>query len=56
MNQYPLWRYILLVILIVIGLVYAAPNLFGEDPAIQVTPKNAAALPIDLSQRIATGL
>ena len=37
MNQYPLWRYILLAVLIVLGLLYAAPVLYGDDPAIQVS-------------------
>ncbi len=39
MNKYPLWRYILMVVLIVLGLVYALPNLYIEDPAVQVTPQ-----------------
>lgn len=56
MNQYPLWRYILLVFLIVLGLVYAAPNLFGEEPAIQVSPKASTNLPADLEHKIKTVL
>lgn len=42
MNQYPLWRYLLIIVLITLGLVYAAPNLYGTDPAIQVQPKSGA--------------
>lgn len=45
MNQYPLWRYILIAVIVILGILYAAPNLYGEDPAIQITPKNAVALP-----------
>lgn len=37
LNQYPLWKNILLVLIFILGLIYAAPNLFGEDPAIQVS-------------------
>lgn len=40
MNQYSLWRYLLIVVLIVLGVIYAAPNLYGTDPAIQVQPKS----------------
>ena len=36
-NRYAPWRYILLILVIVIGAVYAAPNLYGEDPALQIT-------------------
>ncbi len=37
MNHYPLWKYLLLIIVLVLGLVYAAPNLYGEDPAVQIS-------------------
>lgn len=38
-NQYPTWKYALIALLIGLGLLYAAPNLFGESPAIQVLPR-----------------
>ena len=44
MNRYPLWRYILLTVLIVISLIYALPNLYEEDPAIQISAKNSAPI------------
>jgi len=37
MNHYPLWKYLLLLTLTVLGLLYAAPNLYGEDPAVQIS-------------------
>jgi len=37
MNKYPRWKYILIIFVILIGVIYALPNLFGEDPAIQVS-------------------
>lgn len=40
MNQYPAWKYILLVFVIALGGIYATPNLYGEDPAVQISPKN----------------
>ncbi|MGM3175007.1 protein translocase subunit SecD [Dickeya lacustris] len=43
LNRYPLWKYLTLVVTIVIGLLYALPNLYGEDPAIQVTGARGTA-------------
>jgi len=37
MNRFPPWKYVLLIIVLGLGLVYALPNLFGEDPAVQVS-------------------
>ncbi len=36
-NRYAPWRYILLILIIAIGVIYAAPNLYGEDPAVQIS-------------------
>lgn len=41
MNRYPLWKYILILVVISIGIVYALPNLYGKDPAIQISPLRA---------------
>ncbi|MCK5663814.1 MAG: protein translocase subunit SecD [Thiotrichaceae bacterium] len=37
LNQYPAWKYILLIVVVIMGLLYAAPNLYGEDPAVQIS-------------------
>jgi preprotein translocase subunit SecD len=37
MNRYPLWKYILIVVAILLGALYTAPNYYGESPAVQVT-------------------
>ena len=37
MNRYPVWKYAILVIALVVGALYALPNLFGESPAVQVS-------------------
>ncbi len=37
MNRYPVWKYAILVIALVVGLLYTLPNLFGEAPAVQVS-------------------
>jgi preprotein translocase subunit SecD len=37
MNKYPLWKYLLIAAVLVVGAVYALPNLYGEDPALQIS-------------------
>jgi preprotein translocase subunit SecD len=37
MNRYPLWKYVVMLVALVIGLVYTLPNFFGEAPAVQVS-------------------
>ncbi len=38
MNQYPLWKNLLILAALVLGLVYTLPNFYGESPAVQVSP------------------
>ena len=35
MNRYPVWKYTIIVIVLLVGLIYALPNFFGEAPAVQ---------------------
>ena len=56
MNQYPLWKYILILLIITIGTIYALPNLYGEDPAIQVASSSGVALRLDLPATIDNSL
>ncbi len=44
MNKYPLWKYLLLIGMAVLAFIYALPNVFGEDPAVQVSAKNNAEI------------
>jgi preprotein translocase subunit SecD len=41
MNRYPLWKYVVMVVALAIGLVYTLPNFFGEAPAVQVSSGKA---------------
>ncbi|MEE8338999.1 MAG: protein translocase subunit SecD [Xanthomonadales bacterium] len=52
MNQYPAWKYLLIVTILVVGTFYALPNLFGEDPALQITSARGFAIPLDLEANI----
>ncbi|MCP5270626.1 MAG: protein translocase subunit SecD [Burkholderiaceae bacterium] len=37
MNRYPLWKYAILLVALVVGMLYTLPNFFGEAPAVQVS-------------------
>ena len=43
MNKYPLWKYILLAVVALVAIVYALPNLFGDDPAVQISSRTGVA-------------
>lgn len=56
MKHYPLWKTLSLVVALLLGALYAAPNLFGEDPAVQVSTTSGDALPADFKDRVAKAL
>ncbi len=56
LNTYPKWKYFLLLGILLIGLIYSAPNLYGEDPAIQVLPMTGHAFVADTSDQIKQAL
>ena len=43
MNRYPAWKYIVIGVALVFGLLYTLPNLFHEVPAVQVSSSKAGA-------------
>ncbi len=44
LNKYPLWKYLLVLVVLLLGLFYAAPNLYTPDPALQITGESSAQL------------
>ncbi len=44
LNKYPLWKYLLVLAVLAIGLFYAAPNLYAPDPALQITGESSAQM------------
>lgn len=56
MNQYPLWRYLLIIGLIVLGVLYALPNMYGDDPAIEIASKDHSDIPTALMDKVKTAL
>jgi len=52
MNRYPLWKNLLIVFVLLIGVYYALPNIFGQSPVVQVSPEKSAPVDASLAQRI----
>ena len=42
MNRYPVWKYVILLVALLVGAIYTLPNLFGESPAVQVSSARAS--------------
>ncbi len=40
MNRYPLWKNLIVVVVVLVGLFYALPNFFGEEPALQISKRD----------------
>ncbi len=55
-NTYPAWKYLLLIVITVIGLTYAMPNLFGDDPAVQVSPAKSVEFNAETQTKVAMAL
>lgn len=42
LNKYPLWKYLLIAAILAISFIYAVPNLYPDDPAIQISGNSSA--------------
>ncbi|TRX76351.1 protein translocase subunit SecD [Pseudomonas mangiferae] len=42
LNKYPLWKYLLILVVLAVGFIYSAPNLYPDDPAIQISGASTA--------------
>lgn len=47
-NKYPLWKYLLILVVMAMGVVYALPNLYPDDPAVQLSPQRGS---VQISER-----
>jgi len=56
MNQYPAWKYLLIITVLVIGIFYALPNLYGEDPAVQVSGSRGIEINDTVKNTVQTAL
>ena len=44
MNRYPLWKYLLILLVVIAGFIYALPNRYAPDPAIQLSGQSGSML------------
>ncbi len=56
MNQYPAWKYFLIAVFLVVGILYALPNLYGSDPAVQISSARGTPLPDTVQGLVETRL
>lgn len=51
-NQYPLWKNLLLIGVLLIGIIFALPNLFGDDPAVQISAGDNAVINVQTLEQV----
>ncbi len=51
-NRFPLWKNLLILAVLALGILYALPNLFGADPAVQISPQRGAVIDEALEARV----
>ncbi len=56
MNRYPLWLNIFILVILAVGVIYALPNLFGEDPSLQISSTRTEPLDAGVEKKIAQTL
>jgi preprotein translocase subunit SecD len=56
MNQYPLWKNILVLVVVIVGGLYALPNLFDQDPSMEITGTRRADVNEDTVSRVIEAL
>jgi preprotein translocase subunit SecD len=55
-NHFPLWKNLLVLTILVIGTVYALPNIYGNDPAVQLASSNTTPLQQSQADEIAAAI
>lgn len=55
-NQYPVWKYVLLVLVTALGILYALPNLYGNDPAVQILPAKSVQFDASVEKQVLQAL
>lgn len=56
MNQYPAWKYLLLIFILVVAVIYALPNLYGADPALQISGSRNNVVDQAVADRVSAAL
>jgi preprotein translocase subunit SecD len=56
MNQYPMWKNLLVLVVILVGALYALPNVFDQDPSIEITATRDGVVDQSLLDKLKSGL
>lgn len=57
MNRYPLWKYLIIAVSLLLGMLFTLPNFFGESPAVQISPSRiTASTDSELLQKVESAL
>ena len=52
MNRYPLWKYLVISVALLLGALYSLPNIYGEDPALQIAgQKSTTVIDLDVQKK-----
>jgi len=52
LNKYPVWKYLLILFIVMIGGLYASPNIYGTDPALQVAAKSRKVVDTSTQKKV----
>ncbi|MGZ8159755.1 MAG: protein translocase subunit SecD [Methylobacter sp.] len=55
-NHYPLWKNLLVLIVFAVGIIYALPNLYGDDPSVQVSSTRTAKLAQEQANQVESAI
>ena len=56
MNRYPAWKYVVILLVLLIGAIYASPNLYVDDPAVQIAGNKKVTVDKNTLKRIEDSL
>ena len=56
MNQYPFWRYAVLIVVLAVGAIYALPNIYPQEPALQISERRGGVIDESIETLVATTL
>ncbi|MGO1328656.1 MAG: protein translocase subunit SecD [Idiomarina loihiensis] len=56
LNKYPLWKNLLVIFVVLVAALYALPNIYGEDPAVQISANRNATIDTSTMDRVKSSL
>lgn len=56
LNKYPLWKNLLVILVVLVAALYALPNIYGEDPAVQISANRNATIDTSTMDRVKSSL